>query len=357
MDRRLLVVIGTLLVVASGAFVPIAGATSGSAQSASGYPSPAAVCQGIDATRAVGVFPTGDRLEPSETLYPGTAFRILVCSDGDPEPRGTAWSFRVPKNGLTVTRKASQYVTVEVTDAQAKIEIPAHIRKKPNIEGPTVVVQNGWTARVKPADATVQFPDRATRNEYRDAQSKFLTTASEIRTAARTINRTAQAVRSGTSNVTIANDTYAALNQTQAMTSSRGRAESALFAAATAGTDPAALSYASALRDRGQATKTTARQALRAYISALEARESSARDTVLFNFALTFLVGGIVGGALGWWRTRSNLSEVAYDRLFRSLEYSLDQMKFPLAAAVLILLVTVAAVVALSGLDTLLHAL
>lgn len=347
MNRRLLVGLFVVLLVAQ----PVAAAT---------YPSAEAACARTGGEVLVGVLPgaseigdeqvlTGD--EPA-SLYPGTTFRLALCKDGELAPtHGPEWRLS-ESPGLDVLDETDATVTVRVTDARREIDVPALVEGKENLDGVVVDVRHAPTVDSELVDGSIPFENSDARDDYAEAEEKYLATASNLSTVADRLNESSDGIDADT-NVDATLDAINASNESLA--NQNENLEELLFEAAwTAEDESNALTAMEATRDREQLARGDAKRAMNGHLAALEAAERDAHLTVLLNLVGAAFVGLVVGVLPGWKLTASKLADIRYDRQVNSnVGYGPRVLARAIVLALAALAITVVALVALGGLDAL----
>lgn len=318
----------TVLVVAA-AFVP-----AGAAQSPE---TPEEPCADIEGPQVVTFFETGERYEGA-TLYPGTVLTLYVCEDGGAESYGTAWQFDESQvQGLRVLDSTENHLVVSVTNRSQEAEPASAVQQKPEITGPTIGIQTGYTAteRIGESSVTLRFASQADRDAFNRSVARFRTNASAAAAASENLS-----TREGESLLTDPSGPLSTIASADVGAAASRLERTAFEASAVTGVEPVARTVR-LTTGRESRVRASVRENLRAYLSALETREQEAATTVRLVFAGTLVGGLVAGAALGYWLSRRTLWKVEADRgVSTATQYSLKHIGLPLAIGALALVVT-----------------
>lgn len=322
--------------------------------------SPRTVCEQRDGAVLVGVLADGTQLDGEATLYAGTVLDLVLCTDGDPEPHGTAWNLDVA--GLQVVPadehdENDDYV-LRVRVIGDAPNLPAAIEEKDDVGGLTVHVR-GQPTHETATGQKVTFPNASAKQAYVEAEADFVADRRAIVEAANALNETSAALVDGDEvDPSTFEEAISAFERTGSLSAARRGMEARLFATASQTGDPAAIRAMASLAEREAATRTAVRRSLEGYESALGVATRQARTTVLVNLFGALVAGLVVGSIPSWWYARQKLSDVDYDAQFNSdAAANLAHVAGPLAFAVVVLLLSVAALYVLGGVDLLIEGL
>lgn len=321
----------TVFVVAA-AFVPIA---AGAAQSPD---TPDEPCAGIEETQLLAFFETGERFEDA-TLYPGTVLTLYVCEDGGAESYETAWQFdesEVP--GLRVLNSSDTHLVVSVTNRSETVRPASAVQQKPEITGPTIRIQTGYTTteRINGETVTLRFASETDRDAFNRSAARFRLNASAAEKASSNLS-----AREGDSLLSDPSEPLTTIESADVGAAGSNLERRAFEASAVTGVETVARTV-HLTADKEAELKASVRDDLRAYVSALEAREQEAANTVRLAFGVALFGGLAVGTALGYWLSRRTLRKIEADRgISTATEYSLKHISLPLTIGALALVVTV----------------
>lgn len=327
---------------------------------AADHVSPREVCDERSGPVLVAVLADGTQLDDEATLYRGTVLDLVLCTDGDPESHGTAWSLDVAGLEEIPTEEHDEHedyvLRVEVTDDAP--DLPAAIEEKDDVGGLTIRVRGRPTYETATGH-DMTFPDATTREAYAAAEARFEANRTAIVEAADALNGTSAALENGGDlDPSAVENVASAFERTGDLSADRRGMETQLFAAATRTGDPAAVEAMARLEDREAATHAAARGSLSEYRAALDAATRQARTSVLVNLLGALAAGLVVGAGPGWWLARRKLSDVDYDAQYSSdATASLSHIAFPVALAVFALLASVGLLYVLGGVDPLIEGL
>lgn len=334
---------------------PVSGAT---------YPDAAAACgQAGDGEVLIGVLPgsktptDGQVLDGETNLYPGTTLRLALCKDGELKPtRGSEWSLR-SSPGLEVLDRTDATVTVRVTDATDRVDVPALVEGKQDLDGVAVAVQRAPTAESELVEDAIAFESDGAASEYAETERAYLASLSNLSAAADRLNESAAALESGEGDPeAVTEEVLPALNQSrESVGQQRAELETQLYETAwRSGDDRTALRALSAAQARQREAEAEVERAMSGYLAELEAAEQRARSEALVNLGGAALAGLLVGAVPGWWLTASRLEDIRFDRQVNaSVSAGPGVLARAGGLALAALALTAGALVALGGLEIL----
>lgn len=348
--RRSLVVgllIGAILIV--GTATPVAGE----------YPEPIEVCDSVDQQRLMITFADGRTVGPEENIsvYPGTEFRVLLCTDNDPELADTAWRLS-SVDGVSLERSIeyTYVVTVQSTSQELDITLANELEGKSSVPAPGLTVFPGYVANTTVDDTIeVRFRSEQRYERYLDEASAYAENASTVRSISSRLTRTNES----DVNTTWANRTVPMLaeklnNSKDDLNQSHNVLERVIFESATAGNPGVARALDAYDEDRSRLSNESREAVTTQRRSLSDAARASARMT-LGNFLGSLVIGALVGGSGGWYYTKRKLSDVEYLRSRTSaVDFDPRQIAVPLAVAGLLFIGAGAALVLIIGVTDLL---
>ncbi|QZP39466.1 hypothetical protein [Halobaculum magnesiiphilum] len=303
-----------------------------------GAANPDSPCAGVADNRLVAYYDTDDRVGDA-TVYPGTTLTLYVCSGDEPEPYDTAWGFDAGEaQGIESVTERDSSVVVTVAAGVDGIDPASAVTQKSDLSGPTIGVQNGYSATttVDGEPVTLQFASQSDLETYRSANEAFETRRSEATNASETL---AAAAENGSALETDPEDQLATVEEAN-LTTAGQRLERATFAAAEAGDAQDARTVIDAVETKRSATQATTRENLNAYLSALERRGGNAAMTVRLVLGGALVGGLVVGAGVGYLLARRTLEKIEIDRgVSTATQYSPKQIAVPLALGVVALVV------------------
>lgn len=325
------------------------------------YPSAEAACgQAGSGESLVAIFPGSDELRKSQVerkqmeVYPGTTFKVALCKDGElKHTHGTGWTLKSTP-GFEVTNSTDTTATVRVTGEREQFAVAVENK---DLRAIAVDVRLPRTVDAALVDGQLRFPNRSAAENYRTAERRYLAALANLTNASDRLNESAAALEAGREPpVNVTGDLLPALDERERTVERRAAAvESTLYATAwRTGDGSKALAALSAAQQREQAAKADVKRAKQNYLESLKTAERNARTTVFVNLGGAALLGLVAGAVPGWWLTERRIEGIRFDQeINSSVSTGPRVLARVVGLAVVALGLTVAAFVALGGLDKL----
>lgn len=284
------------------------------------------VCEGApdDGDSLVLVLPGGTYVHAGEsvTLLPDTEADVALCSDGQIDPAGadSAWALQGTVDGITIdsTGENSYGIVVDDVTREVSVDLAPAVSSR-SVTAPEITASPGKVTAARVDGEAYRVAFDGNRQAFVDANGSYVTTLTEMRSAAERLNRSAG---SGSVN----RSTFEDVNRTAALREEYASVQSLLFDSTTGG-GGAATAALEAYQRRHQGAVAETATHLRNANEKLRGRTASLATTVLANLLGVLVVGAVVGGVGGRAGTNYVLERVenkrrrssAYDFRLRQL--------------------------------------
>jgi hypothetical protein len=330
--RTLLIVllVGTALL--AGAVSPVSGE----------YPEPFAVCDSVDQQSLVLAFADGRTVAPGTnvSVYPGTEFKIYLCTDNDIELAGTAWQLS-SVDGVTQEDQTDYAYVLRARAAsqQTSIELRNKVEGKGSVRAPGLTIFPGYVATTG-VDSSIQvrFTSEERFSNYTRQEDTYGNSAARIQSVVTELEQTnrSEVTHNWTTSM---DDRLEELNEsTGSLNRSHRKIERLLFGVAADGRPGAPRALTAYQTNRSEVLEAS-RSAVTNQTETLSAAAHSSARWTLVNFLASIVLGCLIGGGGGWYFTKRKLSDVEYLRSRTSaVDFDPRQIGVPLAVAGLLFL-------------------